>query len=69
MKQNNNDNKIPAEPPSDYKGNLGDWVRALRQLGYWKGRGYHGNVLLELEQWNEVLALAESGFVSQETKR
>ena len=52
--------KMPAIPPSDYKGSQADWMVGLQERGLWDGEGWYGDVYITEEQWWELLESCES---------
>lgn len=52
--------KIPAIPPEDYKGGVGRWMIELQERGLWNGEGWHGDVMIEADQWWEILETCEN---------
>lgn len=51
--------KIPAIPPSDYKGSQAAWMIELQSRGLWDGEGFHGDIWIDQDQWWEILELCE----------
>jgi len=51
--------KIPAIPPEDYKGSVGDWMIALIERDLWDGQGFHGDVMIPSDIWWEILEQCE----------
>lgn len=52
--------KIPAIPPEDYKGSQADWMVKLQERGLWDGEGWHGDVMIPVDDWWEILEECES---------
>ncbi len=50
---------IPAIPPDDYTGSIGDWLIALIERDLWDGNGWHGNVEIPVDIWWEILEECE----------
>lgn len=51
--------KIPAIPPEDYSGTQSDWMIQLQERGLWDGEGWHGDVLIDVGIWWEILEECE----------
>ena len=47
--------KMPGHPPEDYRGSVSDWMVALQERGLWDGTGWYGDVLIDEDQWWEIL--------------
>jgi hypothetical protein len=56
---NKKDKMIPAFPPEDYKGSVGEWMAELQIRGLWDGEGWYGDVMLPADTWWEILEKLE----------
>lgn len=57
----NTEEKIPAIPPEDYNGSLGDWMIALIERGLWnEDDGWYGDVMISSEDWWSILEECEN---------
>ena len=51
--------KIPAIPPNDYEGSVGEWIAELINRGYMKNGDWHGDVMLNADEYWEILEKLE----------
>lgn len=50
---------IPAIPPDDYTGSIGDWCLALIERDLWDGEGWYGDVMIPSDIWWDILEQCE----------
>jgi len=50
---------LPAFPPEDYDGSVAQWMMALQERGLWDGNGWHGDVMIEVSVYWEILEECE----------
>lgn len=43
--------KIWAIPPENYHGSVADWMVKLQERGLWDGEGWHGDCLINEEDY------------------
>lgn len=51
--------KMPGHPPEDYTGSVSDWMVELRKRGLWNGKGWYGDIMIDEEEWLEILEKCE----------
>lgn len=52
--------KIPAIPPSNYRGSIGEWIAWLILYGYMENGDDHGEIMLSEDVYNQLLEDCES---------